>query len=104
MVFANLTYLDTLNRYIVLCSYKALLGISERSLVSTEPSFIINERIVSDNAFASLIVIKSLLAWFDLSKNNRLIYEQHKDDTFYELGKQIALIIKPLPPSLGVLK
>ena len=36
MVFANLTYLDSLNRYIVLCSYKDLLGISERSLVSTD--------------------------------------------------------------------
>ena len=30
---------------------------------------------------------------------NQLIYEQHKDDTFYELGKQIALIVKPLPPN-----
>jgi hypothetical protein len=37
MVFANRTYLDSLNRYIVLRYYKALLGISERSLVSTEP-------------------------------------------------------------------
>ena len=37
MVFANRTYLDCLNRYIVLRYYKALLGISERSLVSTEP-------------------------------------------------------------------
>jgi hypothetical protein len=38
MVFANRTYLDSLNRYIVLRYYKALLGISERSMVSTEPS------------------------------------------------------------------
>jgi hypothetical protein len=30
MVFANLTYLDSLNRYIVLCSYKALMGLSEK--------------------------------------------------------------------------
>jgi hypothetical protein len=37
MVFANRTYLDSLNRYIVLRYYKALLGISERSMVSTEP-------------------------------------------------------------------
>jgi hypothetical protein len=37
MVDANLTYLDSLNRYIVLRYYKALLGISERSLVSPEP-------------------------------------------------------------------
>jgi hypothetical protein len=31
MVFANLTYLDSLNRYIVLCPYKALMGLSEKS-------------------------------------------------------------------------
>jgi hypothetical protein len=37
MVFATRTYLDSLNRYIVLRYYKALLGISERSMVSTEP-------------------------------------------------------------------
>jgi uncharacterized protein YkwD len=30
---------------------------------------------------------------------NQLIYEQHKDDTFYQLGKQIAYIVKPLPPN-----
>jgi hypothetical protein len=42
MVFANRTYLDSLNRYIVLRYYKALLGISERSLVSTEPFFSIS--------------------------------------------------------------
>ncbi|PWU81240.1 MAG: hypothetical protein DLM72_07955, partial [Candidatus Nitrosopolaris wilkensis] len=38
MVFANLTYLDSLNRYIVLWSYKALTGLSEKRLVSTKPS------------------------------------------------------------------
>jgi hypothetical protein len=37
MVDANLTYLDSLNRYIVVWSYKALTGLSERSMVSTEP-------------------------------------------------------------------
>gem|GEM_PF-7062520 len=37
MVDANLTYLDSLNRYIVLCYYKALTGLSEKSLVSTKP-------------------------------------------------------------------
>ena len=37
MVFANLTYLDSLNRYIVLCSYKALMDLCERRVVSTEP-------------------------------------------------------------------
>ncbi|MGB7954721.1 MAG: hypothetical protein WCF23_12150, partial [Candidatus Nitrosopolaris sp.] len=37
MVFANLTYLDSLNRYIVLWSYKALTGLSEKRLVSTKP-------------------------------------------------------------------
>ena len=37
MVDASLTYLDSLNRYIVLCYYKALTGLSEKSLVSTEP-------------------------------------------------------------------
>jgi hypothetical protein len=30
MVDANLTYLDSLNRYIVLCYYKALTGLSEK--------------------------------------------------------------------------
>jgi hypothetical protein len=39
MVDANLTYLDSLNRYIVLCYYKALTGLSEKSLVSTKPIF-----------------------------------------------------------------
>ena len=39
MVFANLTYLDSLNRYIVLCSYKALMELSEKRLVSTEPLY-----------------------------------------------------------------
>ena len=38
MVDANLTYLDSLNRYIVLCSYKALTGLSEKRLVSTKPN------------------------------------------------------------------
>ena len=39
MVFANLTYLDySLNRYIVLCSYKALMDLCERRVVSTEPA------------------------------------------------------------------
>jgi hypothetical protein len=37
MVDANLTYLDSLNRYIVLWSYKALTGLSEKRLVSTKP-------------------------------------------------------------------
>ena len=37
MVFANRTYLDSLNRYIVLWSYKALTGLSEKRLVSTKP-------------------------------------------------------------------
>jgi len=39
MVFANLTYLDSLNRYIVLCPYKALMGLSEKRLVSTKPEY-----------------------------------------------------------------
>jgi hypothetical protein len=38
MIFANLTYLDSLNMYIVLCSYKALTGLSEKRLVSTKPT------------------------------------------------------------------
>jgi hypothetical protein len=37
MVDSNLTYLDSLNRYIVVWSYKALTGLSEKSLVSTKP-------------------------------------------------------------------
>ena len=37
MVDANLTYLDSLNRYIVLWSYKALTGLLEKRLVSTKP-------------------------------------------------------------------
>ncbi|MGB6672653.1 MAG: hypothetical protein WBE34_09480, partial [Candidatus Nitrosopolaris sp.] len=60
-VFANLTYLDTLNRYIVLCSYKALLGISERSLVSTEPTIFVfpsfqvkNDSAISVNPYIRL--------------------------------------------------
>ncbi|MFZ0513710.1 MAG: hypothetical protein WAM14_19040, partial [Candidatus Nitrosopolaris sp.] len=44
-VFANLTHLESLNRYIVLCSYKALTGLSEKRLVSTKPN-----QIVSNNA------------------------------------------------------
>src|SRR6476646_5219329 len=43
MVFANLTYLDSLNRYIVLCPYKALMVLSEKRLVSTKPAFLYNE-------------------------------------------------------------
>jgi hypothetical protein len=39
MVFASLTYLDSLNMYIALCSYKALTELSEKRLVSTEPYF-----------------------------------------------------------------
>ena len=39
MVFANLTYLDSLNMYIALYSYKALMGLSEKRLVSTEPLY-----------------------------------------------------------------
>jgi hypothetical protein len=31
MVFASLTYLDSLNMYIALCSYKALTELSEKS-------------------------------------------------------------------------
>ena len=38
MVFASLTYLDSLNMYIALYSYKALTELSEKRLVSTEPS------------------------------------------------------------------
>jgi len=30
MVFANLTYLDSPNRYTILCPYKALMGLSEK--------------------------------------------------------------------------
>ncbi|MFZ0894696.1 MAG: hypothetical protein WAZ77_09355 [Candidatus Nitrosopolaris sp.] len=38
----NLTYIDSLNRYIVLCYYKALLGFPER-VISTEPKKAIKE-------------------------------------------------------------
>ena len=37
IVDANLTYLDSLNRYVILCYYKALTGLSEKRLVSTKP-------------------------------------------------------------------
>jgi hypothetical protein len=37
MVLANLTYLDSLNRYIVLSSYKALMAICDQKVVSTQP-------------------------------------------------------------------
>ena len=37
MVSANLICLDSLNRFIVLCSYKALMDLCERMVVSTEP-------------------------------------------------------------------
>jgi hypothetical protein len=37
MALANLTYLDSLNRYIVLSSYKALMVICDQKVVSTQP-------------------------------------------------------------------
>jgi hypothetical protein len=37
MALANLTYLDSLNRYIVLSSYKALMAICDQKVVSTQP-------------------------------------------------------------------
>jgi S-(hydroxymethyl)glutathione dehydrogenase/alcohol dehydrogenase len=39
----NLTYLDSLNRYIVLWSYKVLTGLSEKRLVSTKSQNVYNK-------------------------------------------------------------
>ena len=63
MVFASLTYLDSLNMYIALCSYKALTELSEKRLVSTEPSNVLFYTI-SSSLLLSIIIAKKKLSMF----------------------------------------
>jgi hypothetical protein len=73
MVDANLTYLDPLNRYIVLCYYKALTGLSEKSLVSTKPknakvqSYETNLWNIATNKILSIVFNDILIGYTEIS-------------------------------------